>query len=81
MKLYELESNFDDVRAKYNSITATFANTCLTTKSLYRALSAFRNYTTFINIVGAEYFDTIPDDMVAMSERIEELAQNYKNKE
>lgn len=75
MQLHEMEQNFDETKAKYNSIANSFACKCINTSSLTRALSAFRNYTTFVNIVGASYFDSIPDDICAMTEHIEELAQ------
>lgn len=81
MQLNEMEQRFDETKAKYNYIADYFAKTCLLTNSLTRALSAFRNYTTFINVVGANYFDNIPDDMCTMSEHIEELAQTDINKE
>jgi hypothetical protein len=75
MELHEMEQRFDETKAKYNSIATSFACTCCNTSSLTRALSSFRNYTTFINVVGASYFDSIPDDICAMTEHIEELAQ------
>lgn len=75
MQLYEMENKFVNTREKYNEIANKIACKCINSNSFYRAMSAFRNYISFTNIAGASYFDTIPEDICAMTEHIEELAQ------
>ena len=79
MTLNELNLKRKQIYRKYAGILERFYDTCINTKSLTRALSAYRNYVTFAELTGMnkyiEYSTIYMLQMGEMLSNIEELAQ------